>query len=301
MRVAVTGTHGLVARHLLPALESRGHVVVKLVRSGTGATQPGEVTWDPTASEIEATQLADVDAFVHLAGVGIGDRRWNDAHRHAVMASRVQGTALLARTAAGLDPRPSVFVSASAVGYYGDRGDEELDELSPSGTGYLAEVCRRWEAATAATAAAGIRTVLARSGVIQAGDGGALKTQLPLFKLGLGSRLGGGHQWVSWIGIDDEVGGIIHALEHEEVDGPMNLVAPAPVTNADYTRTLGRVLRRPAFWVAPAAALKLVLGAEMASEMLLASQRVSPGVLARTGYEWQDTRLEPALRAVLDR
>jgi hypothetical protein len=257
------------------------------------------VTWDPGAGQIDAAGLAGVEGVVHLAGVGIGDRRWNRAHRHALLSSRLQGTSLLAATIAGLDPRPRVLVSASAIGFYGDRGDEELDETSASGDGFLAGLCRRWEASTAAAPAAGIRTVLTRSGIVQAGDGGALKAQLPLFRFGLGARLGSGRQWVSWVAIEDEVGGMIHALEHDEVSGPVNLVGPAPVTNAEYTRTLGRVLRRPAFWTVPAPVLKVALGAEMASEMLLAGQRVRPGVLERTGYKFGQTRLEPALRAVL--
>jgi uncharacterized protein (TIGR01777 family) len=207
----------------------------------------------------------------------------------------------MARTVAQLVPAPKVLVSGSAVGYYGNRGDEWLRETSASGSGFLADVCRRWEAAAAPAVDAGIRTVFARSGVVQAADGGALKAQLRLFKLGLGARIGRGKQWISWISIDDEVGGIIHAIEHEAVRGPVNLVGPAPVTNADYASTLGRVLGRPALLVVPPAALKLALGTEMATEMILAGQRVEPAELESTGYTWAHRSLESALRAALGR
>jgi uncharacterized protein (TIGR01777 family) len=299
MRIAVTGSHGFIARHLIPVLEARGHEIVRVVRSSQPG--PGEISWDPAAGRIDAAGLAGVDGVIHLAGVGIGDRRWNEAHKQAVLNSRIQGTTLLASTLASLDPKPQVVISASAIGFYGNRGDEELDETSPSGDDFLAEVCRRWEASTAAAAAAGIRTVLARTGIVQAADGGALLPQLPLFKLGLGARFGRGQQWVSWIAIEDEVGGIVHALEHDEISGPLNLVGPAPVTNAEYTRTLGRVLSRPAFWVVPPIAVKVILGPEMAEELLLVSQRVKPGVLERTGYRFGQTQLESALHSVLGR
>jgi uncharacterized protein (TIGR01777 family) len=298
MKVAVTGSHGLIARHLIPALAERGHDVVRVVR---GEAAGPDISWDPTAGRLDPADLAGVDAVVHLAGAGIGDHRWNADRKHTILASRVQGTALMARTIAALDPAPRVFVSGSAIGYYGNRDDELLSEASASGSGFLADVCRRWEAATTPALEAGIRTVLVRSGVVQAADGGALKAQVPLFKLALGARFGRGRQWISWIAIDDEVGGIVHAIEHDALRGPLNLVAPAPVTNAEYTTTLGRVLGRPALLVVPPLAIKLALGREMATEMLIASQRVQPSVLETTGYSWTHRSLEPALRAALGR
>jgi uncharacterized protein (TIGR01777 family) len=300
MKVAVTGSHGLIARHLLPALDAAGHQVIRLVRSG-GDGGPGTIPWDPAAGTIDAGGLVGVDAVIHLAGVGIADKRWNAAHKRAVLDSRVEGTTLIARTLAGLDGGPRTLLSASATGYYGDRDDELLSETSPSGSGFLASVCREWEDATAPASEAGIRTVLLRTGLVQAVDGGALKTSLPIFKLGLGAHFGRGRQWWSWIGIDDEVGAILHALDHEAVSGPVNLTAPVAVTNAEYTRTLGRVLGRPAVLPAPPFAVKALLGAEMATELLLAGQHVAPSVLERTGYEWRHRELEPALRAILGR
>lgn len=299
MRVAVTGSHGLIGRHLVPALVAAGHDVIRVVRGDAG--EPGAVAWDPAAGQIDAAALAGADAVVHLAGVGIGERRWNPDHKRAVLDSRVQGTTLLAEAVARLDPRPAVLVSASAIGYYGDRDDELLSESSPSGSGFLADVCRRWEAATSPATAAGVRTVSLRTGVVQAAGGGALATQLPIFRLGLGGRLGRGRQWVSWISIDDEVGAVLHALGDARVEGPMNVTSPAPVTNAEYVATLGRILGRPAVLAVPPLALKVALGPEMASELLLASQRVAPGVLEATGFEWRHRYLEEALRAVLSR
>ncbi len=301
MKIAVTGSHGLIARHLIPLLSGRGHEVVRVVRGGDGSGPGPTIRWDPGAGRLDPADLAGVEAVVHLAGVGIGAKRWNADHKQAVIDSRVQGTTLLARTIAGLDPAPRVLVSASAIGYYGDRDDELLTEQSPSGSGFLADVCRRWEAATAPAVEGGIRTVVVRTGIVQAADGGALKTQLPIFKLGLGARFGRGRQWVSWISIDDEVGAIAHLIEHDGISGPVNLVAPAPVTNAGYTTALARVLGRPGVLAVPPPAVKALLGAEMASELLLAGQRVEAGVLERTGYPWRWPALEPALRAMLSR
>jgi uncharacterized protein (TIGR01777 family) len=306
MKIAVTGSHGLLARHLIPRLRGRGDVIVPVVRAGAGSDDgagsgngAGTISWDPAAGVADPADFDDVDAVIHLAGVGIAARRWNDAHKQAVLDSRVKGTVLLARTLAALEGGPRTLLSASAIGYYGDRDDELLTEASPSGSGFLAEVCRRWEDATVPAAQAGIRVVALRTGLVQATDGGALATSLPVFKLALGARFGRGRQWWSWIAIDDEVGAIVHALDNETISGPLNLVAPAPVTNAEYTATLARVLRRPAVLSVPQLALKALLGPEMASELLLASQRVAPSVLERTGYQWRHRTLEPALRALL--
>jgi uncharacterized protein (TIGR01777 family) len=297
MKVAVTGTHGLIAHHLIPRLRAAGHDVVAVVRGDPG---PGEVSWDPAAGRLNATDLQGVEGVVHLAGVGIFSR-WTDAHKRAVLDSRVQGTSLLARRLAELEHPPTVLCSASAVGFYGDRGDEILDESSSSGSGFLAQVCREWEAAAAPATAAGIRTVLLRTGIVLAGDGGSLKTQLPLFKLGLGARLGHGTQWTSWISIDDEVGGILHALEHDTVSGPLNLTAPAPVPNRDFTRALGAAVHRPAALAVPGFAIRAVLGAEMADEMLLGGQRVLPGALQASGYTFAHPSIEDGLAAALAR
>ncbi len=299
MRVSVTGSHGLIARHLIPSLQRAGHQVVPVVR---GAPGPGQVSWDPEVGSLDPAAV-EVDAVVHLAGVPLAGRRWNAAHKRAILDSRVQGTTLMAQRIAGATrgARPGVLISASAVGVYGDRGDETLTEGSRPGDGFLAGVCRQWEEATAAAAAAGVRTVLLRTGIVQAADGGALKAQLPLFRAGLGARLGSGRQWVSWVSVDDEVGAIVHALGDDGLEGPVNVVAPAPVTNAAYTRSLARALDRPAVLAVPAAALRLALGAEMAGEMLLASQRVVPEALARRGYAWRHPDLERALRDLLGR
>jgi uncharacterized protein (TIGR01777 family) len=304
VKVALTGSHGLVARHLMPVLRQRGDVVVPVLRAGAdgpGRTESGAITWDPASGVVDPSDFEGIDAVIHLAGVGIGDRRWNAAHKQAVLASRLDGTGLLARTLAAMDGGPRTLLSASATGYYGDRDDELLTEASPSGSGFLAEVARKWEEAATPAAEAGIRTVTLRTGLVQATDGGALKTSLPIFKVGLGARFGRGRQWWSWISIDDEVGAIVHALDHDGISGPVNLVAPVPVTNAEYTTTLGHVLGRPAVLPAPPFALKVALGSEMASELLLSSQRVEPSVLERTGYEWRHRTLESALRALLPR
>jgi hypothetical protein len=298
MKVAVTGSHGLIGRTLLGELRRAGHDVVRIVRSPEG---DAAARWDPDAGTIDSGRLAGVEAVVHLAGVGIGDRRWTPAHKQAVLDSRSRGTALLAETVAELDPAPRVLLSASAIGFYGDRDDELLGETSSSGSGFLADVCRQWEQATAPAEAAGVRTVHLRTGIVQARDGGALAKQLPIFRLGLGGRVGRGRQWVSWISLTDEVAAIVHLLGAETVSGPVNLVGPAPVTNAEHARTLARVLGRPAPFVVPTPALELVLGAEMARELLLYSQRVDPVVLTRTGFEWRHPSLEEALRAELDR
>jgi uncharacterized protein (TIGR01777 family) len=301
MKIALTGSHGLVARHLMPVLRRRGDTVIPMVRAGAGSDpdESGTISWDPAHGVLDPAALGPVDAVIHLGGVGIGDRRWNAAHKQAVLDSRVQGTTLLADTLAALDDGPRTFLSASAIGYYGDRDDELLSEASPSGQGFLAEVARKWEESTVTAAQAGIRTVMLRTGLVQAVDGGALKTSLPLFKVGLGAHFGRGRQWWSWISIDDEVGAIIHALDTETISGPVNLTAPAPVTNAEYTKTLGHVLGRPAVLPAPSFALKVALGPEMASELLLASQRVQPSVLEQTGFKWKHRTLEEALRALL--
>jgi uncharacterized protein (TIGR01777 family) len=295
MRVAVTGASGLIGTALTAALEAGGHEVVRVVRTGGG---PGTVGWDPKAGTIDATGLAGVDAAVHLAGAGIADHRWTDAYKRELVDSRVRGTSLLARTLAGLDPRPSVLVSASGIDYYGDTGDTAVDESGPKGTGFLSDLCEQWEAAADPARAAGIRVAHTRSGIVLSPRGGALKKQLPLFKLGLGGRFGSGRQWQSWIAIDDEVGAMMHLLAADAV-GPVNFTSPHPVTNAEFTETLGTVLHRPTVMPVPSFGPKLVVGSELAGVLLYESKRVVPRALEASGYQFTYPTLDAALRALL--
>lgn len=296
MKVLVSGSHGLIGQALVAALEAAHHQVLRLVRGQPG---PGAVGWDIGAGRVDGQGLGGLDAVVHLAGAGLGKRRWTETEKARIRDSRVVGTRLLSSVLAGLDPPPSVLVSGSAVGWYGDRGAEILDEASPAGSGFLSEVCREWEQATAQAEAAGIRVVHLRTGIVQSPRGGALAKQLPLFRLGAGGRLGSGHQYLSWVSLDDEVGAILHALAEPCVQGPLNATAPTPVTNAEHARVLGAVLHRPAVLPVPGAALSLVLGADMAREMLLGGQRVRPARLEATGYRFRHPELEGALRDAL--
>lgn len=300
MDVAITGSTGLVGELLVASLIARGHGVRRVVRRPAGVGED-EVRWDPQAGTIDAAALEGVDACVHLAGEGIAEHKWSAAHKQRILESRTRGTDLVARTLAALDPRPGVLVSASAIGYYGDRGADELDETSGPADDFLARVCVAWEGATAPAAEAGIRVVTARSGIILAADGGALSRMLLPFKLGLGGRIGSGRQYMSWISLDDEVGGIVHALEHPDVVGPMNLTAPTPVTNAEFTATLGRVLGRPTLLPTPLLPLRLRYGAELIQHLLLDSARVLPATLQRSGYAFEHQDLERALRHVIGR
>ncbi len=297
MRVLVSGSSGLIGIPLVASLKEGGHEVLRLVRSRS-LSEP-DVGWDPDAGAIDAARLTGLDAVVHLAGETIGER-WSEAKKAKIMESRAKGTRLLAGTLAGLSQRPKVLVSASAIGFYGDRGDEPLREESDGGTGFLAGVCRAWEAATEPASEKGIRVVLLRFGPVLSADGGALARMLTPFRLGLGGVLGDGRQYMSWIALDDAVGAIRHALEADALEGPANAVAPDPVTNREFTKTLGRVLGRPAFLPLPAFVLRLAFS-EMADEMLLASARVEPARLLASGYEFRFPELEGALRHVLGR
>jgi uncharacterized protein (TIGR01777 family) len=292
MRILVSGSHGLIGSALLKELASAGHEVVRLSRD---PDQPP--AWDPLGERMFAGSLEGFDGAVNLAGPGIADRRWTAARKAELREARVRGTEFLARTLASLERPPRVLVNASAIGYYGDRGDEELDEASTPGEDFAARLCADWEAATGA--AAGIRVVCVRSGLVQSARGGALARMLPAFRLGLGGRLGSGRQWQSWIALEDEVRAIRHCLERDDVAGPVNLVAPDPVTNAEYTRVLGRVLRRPTLLPVPMTPLRLALGRELVESALLTSQRVVPRRLLDSGFEFNLPRLEPALRQVL--
>ena len=299
MKVAVTGSHGLIGTELGAELGRLGHHVTPLVRSRPG---PGEAAWDPAKGTIEAEKLEGHDAVVHLAGVGIGDHRWTAEHKRAVLDSRVQGTGLLARTLAELSSPPKLLVSGSAVGFYGYQGgDEIMTEASPKGDGFLADVVDAWEQAATPAADAGIRVVKLRSGVVLTGKGGALGKQLLPFKLGIAGKLGRGRQWLSWILLDDEVAAIVHLLTSESMQGPVNATSPAPVTNAEFTATLARVLKRPAFMPVPPLALHALFGKEMTEEMLLGGQRVLPTVLQESGFVFAHPELEEALRHTLGR
>ncbi|MGA2520569.1 MAG: TIGR01777 family oxidoreductase [Acidimicrobiales bacterium] len=298
MRVVVTGSGGLIGGALVTAVRTRGDEAVPLLRRPVA----GGAWWDPAAGTVgddALDALRRADAVVHLAGAGLGDKRWSPARRREIVSSRLAATTVLCRTLAGLERRPSVLVSASAVGYYGDRDDEELTEASAPGTGFLADLCRGWEDATTPASEAGIRVVRLRSGVVLSAQGGALARQLPLFRLGVGGRLGNGRQWLSWITIDDEVGVILHALDHASLVGPVNATAPGPVTNRAFTAALGKAVHRPAVLAVPGVALRLALGSELASEMILAGQRVLPERVLGDGYRFAHPSLDVALDAVL--
>lgn len=299
MDVLVTGSHGLVGGALLPALRRAGHRVIRLVRSATPGAD--EARWDPAAGTIDAAAIEGVDAVVHLAGEGIGDRRWNDEVKRRILESRTRGTTLLAETLAGLDRRPSVLVSASAVGYYGDRGDELLTEESPPADDFLARVVRLWEEATTPSAEAGIRTVCLRSGVVLTARGGALTRMLLPFRLGLGGRIGSGRQWMSWISLPDEVGVIMQALNDDRLSGPVNTTAPEAVRNEEFVRTLGEVLHRPAVLPTPLLPLRLRYGSALVQHLLLDSQRVVPARLEALGFGYVHPTLRDALEATLRR
>ncbi|MBI4255412.1 MAG: TIGR01777 family protein [Candidatus Rokubacteria bacterium] len=299
MIVAVTGSTGLIGSALVPRLAAGSHLVIRLVR-GAPATAAGErqARWDAATGAIEPSDLAGVDAVVHLAGESVAGGRWTEARKRRIRESRVPATRRLCETLARLPQPPRALLCASAIGYYGDRGDEVLREESPPGAGFLADLCREWEAAAELAARHGIRVVQLRIGLVLSPKGGALAAMLPVFRLGGGGPVGAGAQWMSWIGIDDTLGAILHALTTEALAGPINVVAPAPVTNREFGRTLGRVLRRPAIVPFPAVAARLLLG-QMADELLLASARVVPARLEATGYAFRDATLEGALRRLL--
>lgn len=302
MRVLVSGSSGLIGSALVPRLRSAGHDVVRLVRRAPQGQD--EVRWDVDAGTLDTAALAaggPVDGIIHLAGEGIGEKRWSPEQKQRILDSRVKGTRLLATTAAALDPAPSVFVCGSAVGYYGLRGDEVLTEESTNGSGFLADVVRQWEAAAQPAQDAGIRTVFVRTGIVLAPKGGAFGKLLPLLKLGVGGKLGRGDQWWSWISLEDEVGLLLHALETESLAGPVNGTAPQPVTNAELVRVAGKVLGRPTVLPVPKFALSIAMGGEMTQEVILAGQRALPKAAEASGYRFRHPDVETALRAMLSR
>ncbi len=293
----VSGASGLIGTPLVERLRSTGHEVVRLVRRTPGA---GEALWDPQAGVLDPSILEGTDAVIHLSGAGIGDKRWTATYKREVLESRTLSTALIARTIAGLERKPRVLLSGSAIGIYGARGDETLTESSTHGTGFLADVCNEWEAAALPARDAGVRTVLLRTGIVLSPKGGALKKLLAVFKVGLGGRFGNGKQWQSWISLDDELGAIEFLLD-APVSGPVNLTAPHPVTNAEFTRVLARVLKRPAIVPIPSFGPKILLGSELADALLFTGQRVMPDVLTTSGYSFSHSTLEDALRALLNK
>jgi uncharacterized protein (TIGR01777 family) len=297
MRIAVTGASGLVGSALVPALRAGGHEVLRLVRREPRGAD--EVRWDPAAKTIEAARLEGLDAVVHLSGENIADGRWTDAKKARLRSSRVGSTRFLSETLAGLARKPSVLVSASAVGYYGDRGEAWLAENALPATDFFGQLSVEWEAAAAHAAHAGIRVVHPRTGIVLSPAGGALAKMLLPFKLGIGGVVGSGRQYFSWIALDDVVGVIHHMLARSDLSGPVNVAAPEPVTNAELTKTLGRVLGRPTFVPVPAFALRIAFG-EVA-DALLASTRLRPERLLETGYRFRYPELEGALRHVLAR
>ena len=296
MKVAITGSSGLIGTALKGALEGAGHTAVPVVRS---SPRPGEIGWDPAAGVIDTAGFAGVDAVVHLAGAGIGDKRWTDERKRVILESRTVPTALLARTLASLDNGPRVLLSASGVDYYGDRGDEVLTEESSPGTGFFPEVCIAWEAAAQPAVDAGIRTAFLRTAPVQTPAGGALGKTLPLFRFGLGGRMGSGDQWWSWISIDDQIAAMLHLLTADDVSGGVNLCAPNPVTNRHYTKALGKELGRPTVLPIPAFGPKLVVGAELAETLLFQSKRAVPAVLEASGYRFRQPTIEECFAAVL--
>jgi uncharacterized protein len=294
MDIVVTGSSGLIGTALVQRLRADGHTVRPLVRRAATA---GEISWDPTAGTLDRGALEGVDAVVNLAGAGIGDHRWSDAYKRELVESRTRTTELLATSVAGLDRKPAVLLSGSAIGWYGDRGDDVVDERSAPGVGFLSELCVAWEATTAPAEAAGIRVAHLRTGIVLAKEGGALKKQLPLFKVGLGGRFGKGNQWQSWISLADEIGAIEHLLT-ADVSGAVNLTAPNPVTNAQFAKALGRVLNRPTVLPVPAFGPRLLLGHDLADALLFSGQRVLPTVLPSSGYRFQHETLDGALQSI---
>ena len=293
MRILVSGSHGLVGKALINSLTSDGHEIVRLVRNKPNAA---EIEWHPNQGKIDVSRLEGLDAVVHLAGESIASSRWSDDKKRAIRDSRVKGTALLSDALAQLSQPPAVFVSASAIGYYGNRGDELLTETSAPGDDFLATVCVEWENATRPAIEKGIRTVHARFGIILDANEGALGKMLTPFRMGVGGRVGNGKQWMSWIAIDDVVNGLRFLISDGSTSGPVNFVAPNPVRNAEFTKTLGRVLSKPTFLPMPEFGVKLAFG-EMGEALLLSSQRVKPGVLKQFNWPTLDAALRHLLNA----
>jgi uncharacterized protein (TIGR01777 family) len=292
MKIAIAGSSGLVGSALIPVLAADGAAITRLVR---GAPQSGEIEWHPNQDQINPQSLQGFDVIVNLAGENVAGSRWTDEQKRKIRNSRVSGTHLLTEAIAKLDEKPAAFICASATGFYGDRDGETLDEQSESGGGFLAGVCREWEQACEPATKAGVRVVNLRFGPILAREGGMLAKLLTPFKMGMGGKVGSGKQFISWVSLDDSVNAVKLAINDQEIRGPLNIVSPNPVTNEEFTRTLGHVLNRPTALAVPAFAARLAFG-EMADEMLLSSQKVLPKKLTAAGFHFQYTELEAAVR-----
>ncbi|WP_412078197.1 TIGR01777 family oxidoreductase [Streptomyces xanthophaeus] len=295
MRIAVTGSTGLIGNALVRSLRADGHEVVRFVRRAPAAAD--EARWDPAGGYVDPAGLTGCAAVVHLAGAGVGEHRWTTAYKKEIRDSRVLGTAALATALAALDEPPAVFVCGSAIGYYGDTGDRPVDEDAPAGQGFLPSVCVEWEAAAEPARAAGIRTAFARTGLVVAGEGGAWGRLFPIFRAGIGGPLGNGRQYWSYISLRDEIAALRHIIDTPGIEGPVNLTGPEPLTNRQVSAAMGRVLRRPALLPVPALALRIVLGEF--SEDVLGSQRVLPARLLESGFVFRDPGIEEAIRAAL--
>jgi uncharacterized protein len=294
MRIVVSGASGLIGGALMTQLRAQGHTVVRLVRRPPAVAD--ELSWDPTTGEFDPAVFAEVDAVINLSGAGVGDRRWTASYKQEILDSRVKTTSAIANAIAALDHKPMVLLNASAIGWYGETGQRAVDESDKGGDDFLADVCKQWEGAAEPAQAAGIRTVFLRTGLVMDGHGGALARMVPLFKAGVGGRLGNGQQWWSWITLRDEIRAILHLL-NSDIDGPVNLVSPNPVTNQEFTAALARALHRPALFPVPAFALKIALGG-FATEVL-GSKRILPTVLTESGFTFTDPHVLPALEGLV--
>lgn len=296
MNILVTGSNGFIGTPLTDKLKEKGHEVYSLSRSRKD--DPKIFHWNPDDGTIELDESIHFDAVIHLAGEGIANKRWSESQKKKIRDSRVNGTTLLAEKVASLEHKPSVFICASAIGYFGDRGDEELTESSPPGDSYLADVCQEWENSTRVAEEAGIRVAHTRFGIVLGSGGGALQKMLTPFKMGVGGNMGSGNQYWSWIALDDVVHILIYALENDQISGPVNCVSPQPLTNREFTKVLGKVLHRPTMFPMPGFAAKLALG-EMADELLLCSAKVIPQKLNQSDYTFQYSDLEEALKSMI--
>jgi uncharacterized protein (TIGR01777 family) len=300
MRLIISGASGLVGNALTKTFRADGHTVLRLVRPGAAVSSPDVIRWDPPSSQIDLAAMEGADVVVHLSGANISDGRWTPARRALLRSSRVDSTRAFVDSLAQLRQKPRVFLSASAVGYYGNRGDEILTEAAGPGSDFLSLLARDWEAEASRASLCGIRTAILRFGVILAAEGGALPQMIRPFQFGIGGRLGSGRQWLSWVPLEDVIRIVQFIIANPQINGPVNIVAPKPVQNAEFARIIGQTLHRPAIFPAPAFALRVALG-EMADALLLASQRVRPEKLLAAGYSFHFEDLEPALRAILVR
>ena len=300
MKILISGASGLVGNALASRLQQDGHTVARLVRPGGGRSSPGDIFWDPMAATVDAPAMEGFDAVIHLSGASIAEVRWTPERKAVLRSSRIDSTRVLVDMLSGLRQKPRVFLCASATGYYGNRGDELLTESSEGGSDFLALTARDWEAEARRAELAGIRTVRLRFGVILSAEGGALPRMLTPFKYGIGGRLGSGNQWMSWIALEDVVEIVRSAIPSAEFSGPLNVVAPNPVRNSEFTRVVATALHRPAIFSAPAFALRIALG-EMADPLLLSSQRAIPERLIAIGYEFRFANLDAALQSILAR